>query len=456
MSDSGGGLNRLAHPFVVFVERFYPEPLVFVIGMTALAFVGAVAWTPASPGEALVAWGEGLSSLLAFTAQLSITLVTANALARVDAIERAIAAVASVPRSGAHAYALVAVGAGLASLVAWPLGLVVGAMLARGVARTAASRGLRVDYPLLVASAYAGFVVWHMGYSGSAPLFVATPGHAMEAMIGVIPVSETIGARWNLLLIVLVLFAVALTCAAMAPAGDDIVVVSADVLEAKKGIDEGAPGDGEAVTPGDRLSHSRLGSGLLGAAVAAYLVSWFAQEGFALTLDVVNWSFLAAGLLLARSPAHYVALATEGGRSVGALLVQYPLYAGIMGLLAGTGAVDLLSELIAAGATRESLPLWGFFSGGVVNLFVPSGGGQWAIQGPIFLEAGARLGTDPALVVMSVAYGDQWTNLVQPFWTIPLLAIAGLRVRDVMGYAFVVLVVTGVIFAGGLAWVART
>ena len=240
----------------------------------------------------------------------------------------------------------------------------------------------------------------------------------------------------------------------MEPPADQIRPITAAAL-ANAEANDASPADTttSADSVGDRLSQARAGSLALGGLVAAYLAIWFFENGMSLNLDVVNWSFLAAGLLLARSPAHYVELVLEGGRSLGPLLLQYPFYAGIMGLLAGGGLVDLLSDAIAAQSTAASLPLWAFLSGGLVNLFVPSGGGQWAVQGPIFLEAARSLGVEPARVVMAVAYGDQWTNLIQPFWTIPLLAIAGLRVRDVLGYTFVTLIVTGLIFAAGLLWI---
>ena len=158
----------------------------------------------------------------------------------------------------------------------------------------------------------------------------------------------------------------------------------------------------------------------------------------------MNWSFLTLGLLLARSPAHYVELVLNAGKTVGAVLIQYPFYAGIMGLMTGTGLVQVMAHGFTEIATAQTLGFWAFLAGGLVNLFIPSGGGQWAVQGPVFLEAAKTLGTDPGVIVMGIAYGDQWTNLIQPFWTIPLLAIAGLHMRDIMGYCFVLFLAAGV------------
>ena len=177
---------------------------------------------------------------------------------------------------------------------------------------------------------------------------------------------------------------------------------------------------------------------------------WFLVEGFSLTLDIVNWSFVAAGLLLARSPMHYVELLRRGAGAVGPIIIQYPFYAGIMALMAGSGLVVLLSDVFTALASPATLPFWAFLSGGVVNFFIPSGGGQWVVQGPVFIEAARALQVDPALIVMGVAYGDQWSNLIQPFWTLPLLAIAGLHMRHIMGFAFVMFLGSGAVLGSSL------
>ena len=426
---------------VRLVERWYPDPYVFALLLTAVAFALALGLTDAGPVATLDAWGDGLTGLLGFTTQIALTLVLAHAFAHTDAVQRLLLLIAAIPRSEAAAYFTVVVATGLASLVAWSLGLAAGALLAAAVARAGAERGLALDYPLLVASAYSGFIVWHMGYSGSAPLFVATPGHTLEAVMGILPVTETILAPWNLGLAVIVLGVLGIVCTRMAPAEPSALAVPQVQAE-----DDASP---VAATPGARLERSRWLVLLAGALVAFWLGRWF-QRGGSLTLDMVNWSFLAAGLLLSRSPLHYVRLVTRAGGTLGPILLQYPFYAGIMGLMTGTGLVTVCSDFFVTLASAETLPFWAFLAGGIVNFFVPSGGGQWVVQGPVFVEAGQALGTPPALVVMGVAYGDQWSNLVQPFWTIPLLAIAGLPLRSVLGYCLLTFAVAGVLFGGAL------
>ena len=483
-------MNKLARPFVVFVERFYPDPFVFAIGLTIIVFFAALGLTDAGPGDAVVAWGDGLAGLMTFIGQLALTIVTAHALAHTDLVRNGLAKLGRLPKSPAMAYGMVAFIAGVASLFAWAFGLVVGALIARQVAIEARQRGLKLHYPLLVASAYAGFVIWHMGYSGSAPLFVATPGHALEEQVGgIIPVSETIFAPWNIATALVALVAVTALMALMKPrAGrDEIIEISDAAIEdyqetmarmdrelaavgssrssdaaagsetsvRRGGSAEGSDLHGSEEEPtkptlADRLDSTRVLSLFAGLALVVYLVFYFADNGLNLTLDIVNWSFLALGLLLARSVLHYVKLIAHASTAVGQIILQYPFYAGIMGMMAGTGLISVFAEWFTNISSAETLGFWAFMSGGILNMFVPSGGGQWAIQGPIFIEAAQALGTDPSRVVMGVSYGDQWTNMIQPFFTIPLLAIAGLHVRQIMGYTFLVLIVTFFIFGGGI------
>lgn len=434
--------ERAAQPFVSFVERFYPDAFVFAILLTLLTFVLAVTLAGESPAAAVQIWGLGLTGLLSFIAQIALTLICAHALAHTDLVRGLLERLARLPRRAWQGYFLVAVVGALGSLVAWSLGLVVGGLIAVEVARVARARGVAMHYPLLVASAYGGFVVWHMGYSSSAALFVATPGHTLEAVTGIIPVTETIFAPWNLALAALTVLAVATLCAAMGP-------VRCREFDPGPATEPAAAPE-PAASWGHWLETRRSLSLGMGLVLVWFLVQWFAERGLNLTLDIVNWSFLALGLVLARSPLHYVRLIGDASRTVGPIILQYPFYAGIMALMTGTALVSIISDFFVTVSSPDTLGFWAFLAAGVLNFFIPSGGGQWAVQGPIFIEAAETLGVSHAHIVMAVAYGDQWSNLIQPFWTIPLLAVAGLNMRAIMGYCFMVFALTAVLFGGAL------
>ena len=437
----------LARPFVAFVERYYPDPFVFVVLLSALTFLLSLLLADATPVSALSAWGDGLPSLLAFTAQICITLLTAHALAHTDKVQSLLRCIGNIPNNASSAYSLVALCAGVGSLIAWSLGLIVGATVAKEVARQCAGRGIRIHYPLLVASAYAGFVIWHMGYSSSAGLFVATPGHSLEAVTGIIPITETVFTLHNGVLALVTLAIVTVICPLMRPHEQELVEIDPALLEEHVEEPDNAAGQ---KTFAQYLDSMRPLTLLLGAGLFGYIGYSFYTKGFHLNLNLVNWSFLGAGLLLARSPSHYIQLINNASATIGPVLIQYPFYAGILGMMQGTGLASVISDWFTAIANAQTLGFFAFLSAGLVNLFIPSGGGQWAVQGPIFIEAAQHLGVEPSVIVLAVAYGDQWTNMIQPFWTIPLLAIAGLHMRQIMGYTFVIFLVTLFLFGGGL------
>jgi short-chain fatty acids transporter len=311
---------------------------------------------------------------------------------------------------------------------------------------------MRLHFPLLVAAGYSGYVIWHMGYSGSGPLTAATEGSFLAEQLGrVVPVSETTFTWWNLTAAGATIVVVALAIGWAAPkAGDRVVPLPPDA-------DYGAAPDAgdQVVTPADRVDASRVPTLLTGLALAAYLVLHYIDGGTP-TLDIVNWTFLALILLLVRNPFELIALVKNAASNVGEILLQFPLYAGILGIMTATGLITVLSDAFVGVASPATFGLLTFLAAGLVNFFVPSGGGQFAVQGPIVLDAAERLGVDPAVAIMAVAYGDQWTNMVQPFWALPVLAIAGLKMRDILGYTTVTLVASGLVFAGTLLLLGLT
>ncbi|MFC5998033.1 short-chain fatty acid transporter [Quadrisphaera sp. GCM10027208] len=459
-------LRTLSRPLVAGVERWLPSALVFAVVLTGVVAVLALALTDAAPVEVLRGWGDGLTGLLAFMTQMALILLLGYTLANTRQVGRLLVRAGSLPRTPVQAYAGVTLAAALGSLISWGLGLVVGALLAKEVARQGRTRGMRLHFPLLVACGYAGYVVWHMGYSGSGPLAAATPGSFVEEQIGrTIPVTETIFAPWNLLAIVVTVVVVVAAMASLRPRAEDAVVELPAAPDDRAATEQvgsragspaastrsaaGATGQDPApLTPADRVDRSRVITTAAGLALAAYLVVYFAQEGFALTLDIVNWTFLAAILLLVRSPVELGALVADAARNVGDILLQFPLYAGILGIMTTSGLITVFSDFFVDLASPTTLGLWAFLSGGLVNMFIPSGGGQFAVQAPVFLQAAEQLGVAPEVVVMGIAYGDQWTNMIQPFWALPVLAIAGLGIRDILGYTTIALLVTGVVFTG--------
>ena len=439
----------LARPFIAFVERYYPDAFIFVIILSVITFISALILTEANVSSALLAWGDGLSMLFTFTAQITIIMIGAHSLAHTESVQNFLTRIGQLPNTAYQAYSLVAFTAGVASLCAWSFGLIIGAIMARSVAKECLKKPFKIHYPLLVASAYSGYVIWHMGYSSSSALFVATPGHLLENKIGVLPVTETILSPINIVLALIALATITIVCPLMRPKNEDAIEIDPTLLtdDHQKPVEKK-----DKVTLVEKFENHRSLSIFLGIAIFTYIAVTYTQKGFSLTLDFVSWTFLAFGLLLANSPMHYIKLVNNAAGTVGPIILQYPFYSGIMGLMATTGLMKVISDWIISIATPETLGFFAFLSGGFINMFVPSGGGQWAVQGPIMIEAALSLNVAPEVVVLGVAYGDQWSNMIQPFWLIPILAITGLRMRQVLGYTFVIFLFTGLIYGSGILY----
>ena len=433
------------------LERWIPSALTFAIVLTLIVAILAFVLTGASPLEVVTSWGVGLSGLLEFMTQMCLILLLGHILANTGPVQALLARLARVPGSAAFAYVFVFLVAAIASLITWGLGLVVGALLAREVAVQARHRGIKVHFPLLVAAGYSGMVVWHMGYSGSGPLTAATPDSFLAESLGgqIVPVSQTIFSTWNLLAILGVLIVCSFLFYLIAPKGDAPVYLMPESVDpsAQPSFAE------EVLTPADRIDASRILTLIVGLALVAYLIVHFAQGG-GLTLDIVNWSFLALIFLLVKNPFELIPLTKNAASNVGEILLQFPLYAGILGIMSGTGLIAVFSDAFVSIANPVSFGVLALLSAGLVNFFVPSGGGQFAVQGPIMLDAANQLGVDPSIAIMAVSYGDQWTNMLQPFWALPVLAIAGLKMRDILGYTFITFLGSGVVMALALLLVS--
>ncbi len=407
-----------------------------------------------TPIEVIEHWGGGVWNLLAFAMQMALVLVCGSTLAAAPSIKQGIDALARIPKSPAAAIALVTIVSALCCWLNWGFGLIVGVIFAKAIARHLSG----VDYRLLIASAYSGFVVWHAGLSGSIPLTMATPGDALStatngALTSPVPVSQTILDPHNIVIVVLVIVAITVANTLMHPKKDAVTVDPALLEEGTENF--GELKNTKDFTPAQRMEHSPLLSWMIALLLASYLVVKLVFRGGSLDLGIVIMIFLSLGLMLHGSPLAYVRAFGKAATGASGIILQFPFYAGIMGIITGVGASGICMGTVIADACIKisnptTYPLLTFLCAALLNMFVPSGGGHWAIQAPIMFTAGADLGVDAGLTGTAIAWGDAWTNLIQPFWALPALAIAKLSARDIMGYCLVDLLITGVIICGGL------
>ncbi|MEG0279369.1 MAG: TIGR00366 family protein [Morganella sp. (in: enterobacteria)] len=427
------------------VSRYLPDPLIFAMLLTMLTFIIALSLTPSTPMDLVNMWGNGFWNLLAFGMQMALIIVTGHALASSPPVKRILRMTASLAKTPVQGVMLVTFFGAIASVINWGFGLVVGAMFAREVARRV--RGS--DYPLLIACAYIGFMTWGGGFSGSMPLLAATPGNPVEHIAGLIPVSDTIFTRYNIFITLSLIAILPFVTRLMMPGKGDVVMVDPALLEEEPDFQKKLPPDAPV---SERMEESRIITWIICLLGFSFLAMYFVKNGFNITINTVNMLFLLTGLLLHKTPMAYMRAVSSATKSTAGILVQFPFYAGIQLMMEGSGLGGLITEFFINVADKDSFPLMTFFSSALINFAVPSGGGHWVIQGPFVMPAAQALGADLGKSVMAIAYGEQWMNMVQPFWALPALAIAGLGVRDIMGYCITALLFSCPIFIIGLVF----
>ncbi len=433
--------GRLTQFFVRLVQKYLPDPFLFAVILTFIVFLAGVIFTPSGAYQMVQHWGNGFWNLLTFSMQMVLVLVTGHALANSIPVKKVLQGIASAAKTPVGAIMITCFVAAIASWINWGFGLVVGALLGREMARQVKG----VDYRLLIASAYIGFLTWHGGLAGSIPLALATATDWSYELTGGINVGQTIFASYNLIIAIVLIVTLPFLVRFMMPKKEDVFVIDPALLKVKVEPKE-AP---KVKTPAERIENTPVISLILTAGAIVYLIFHFSGGG-SLNLNIVNFIFLFAGVLFHWTPRRYITALYEAVKGSGGIILQFPFYAGIMGMMVSSGLAVLISQWFVSISTVFTFPFFAFISAGIVNFFVPSGGGQWAVQGPIILPAAIELGVDTARASMSIAWGDAWTNMIQPFWALPALGIAGLNARDIMGYCIVALLYSGIIISIGL------
>lgn len=433
-------LRRVTAVFVRVAQRYMPDPFLFSVLLTFVTFALALAVTPHAIIALLGFWYDGLWKILSFAMQMILILLTGYTLANSSPVRRFLGWVAGRAHTPAGAAMLVVVAAAVASLINWGFGLVVSALLAREIGRR-----VRVDFAFLVAAAYSGFVVWASGLSSSIALVSATAGSPMNVIAtytgrAVTPVSETLLAPYNLVLVAASLVLLPVLFRAIVPPAEESRMADPTLLEAEE-----APAATAERTPAARIENSRAISLLLATMGAVYAGWYFRRNGFAINLDILILVFFVAGLILHGRPIAYARAFNQAAHVAGPLALQYPLYGGIMGLMVESGLAGWISNGFVAVSSARTLPLFSFVSSLIITLFVPSGGGHWVVQGPFMIPAAVKLGVAPSVTAMAVAYGEQTGNMLQPFWALPILAIARMGIRDIMGYCVMTFLLSAVL-----------
>lgn len=410
-------------------------------------------------------WENGLwdnsGGGLYFAFQMMLILVLGHILALTPIVDRLIKLLLKYCTTTESSALVVSLGSISLGLINWGLGLIFGAIIARKVGEKFAQENKKLNYGLVGAAAYSTMMVWHAGLSGSATTKAMEPGHLREMMNkagmqgdfpNTVPFEDTIGSSLNILIIIACLVLIPSILFLVAKKSKDIAVP-----EFKDSFAHSLTSETEEIKGAEKIDYSKyFGSGL-GILLLIYGIykaihySGASSLGF-IQLNFINFVFLGLSLALHRSINNFSKALQIAIEDVSGILIQFPFYFGILAIMQSSGLIVIFSNAITHIANTHTLPFFTFISAGFVNMFIPSGGGQWAVQGPIILETTQQLGSDLSKTILAMAYGDQWTNMLQPFWALPLLGITKLKPGQLLPYSFIVFLIGFVIFGIGLLW----
>jgi short-chain fatty acids transporter len=434
----GAGLSR-------FTERWVPDAWVICMMLTAVVCLLAVTGGGASPGETLLAWGDGVWSLLGLAMQFTIAFVAAAALVSSRPVFRWVDRLASIPNPDRPRQAVVL--AGIFSMGVAYLNVAVSTVACALLVPFIARRNPRADIRLLIAAAYLGLgTVWHGGLSGTAPLILATPGNPLlEPATGapiverLYPITETLFIPFNFLYLGVIALTALVAVAWLHPEDDEEArTLTPEQIDAI--LPEPPPAGARVETPAGALDRFP-GFVWFAALLLAYpLGHSIATDGFgeSWNINAYNTVFLGLALILHGRALPFLEACKRGIDPAIGLIIHFPFYGGIFGILQGTGLGAWLGELLIRVATEGTYPLLVYFYSGVMNLFVPSAGSKWLIEAPYLLSVAQELGVSTTTTLLAYAYGDSTSNLIQPMWALPLLIVARMRFGEVVGYTFLV------------------
>lgn len=447
---------RFSDRILQIFRNYLPSPFTLAVLLTLLTFLLAWVLTDPAPGaeephvlQLVGHWQDGIWDLLEFAMQMMLMLVLGHVLALSAPFARLMDRSLVFCRDSATAALTVTLLTVMVAFFNWGLGLIFGAILARKVGEYATHNRIAINYALIGAAGYSGLMVWHGGISGSAPLKVAEPGHQFASLTGDAPIyfQETIFSSMNLVICAALLIVLPLSMYLLAKRSAATVP---ELHSPGKTIETEYP-----QSAAEHLDFSRIVSALFGCAILfLFLYTFWLKPGHIdltkINPNLINLLLLGLCLLLHPHFRAFLNAVDQAIRGSAGIMIQFPLYAGIMGIMSGSGLVDIFSEGFVQVSNETTFPIYTLFSAGVVNFFVPSGGGQWAVQGGIVLQAANELAISQPKAIMALAYGDQLTNMLQPFWALPLLGITGLKARDILPYTMFLMLVGLLIFVLGL------
>jgi short-chain fatty acids transporter len=421
-------------------ERWFPDPLIFaLLGIVIVFAVGLI--LRQSPSKLAIQGGKNFWTLVPFTMQMVMIIIGGYVVASTPIVYWAIRALARIPKTPRGAVALVALLSMLTSLISWGLSLIFSGLFVRELA----PRVKGMDYRAAGAAAYLGLgAVWALGLSSSAAMMMATKATippTLFSICGLIPLRQTL-FLWPSIVTTVILIVLSVLIAYLStPSPENARTAESYGIQYEPIRSSLEPKS----KPGEWLEYSPLLTILVVLLLSWYLIDLFrtSPKGAleALDLNTYNLMFITVGLLLHWRPKRFMRAVSECIPATGGVLIQFPFYAFIFGMISGTGIADALAKLFASISTHNTYPLLVAMYSAVLGVFIPSGGSKWVIEAPYVLQAANLHQVHLGWVVQIYNASEALPNLVNPFWMLPLLGILKLKARDIVGYGVLQLTV---------------
>ncbi len=443
-----GILARFIAWFSYWSVRWIPDSMVFVIVLTIIAYLMALSLTQHGPIQLVDDWVKGFWTLLTFAMQMCMLMITAFAVADSKPIKNAIRKLVDIPKTRNGTMLMFLYVSVILWWAHWGIGLMLSIIMAREIA--VRKRGLGIHYPGLCAMSYVGILVCN-GPSQAAQLLVATPGHFLEKVTGVIPLTDTIFEPHLLLTVLILVITLPLIMLAALPRKEHVVEVSDEMVQLFTAGESVVDEHKEEFTPAEKWDRSPVLVLIIGLVGFAWVLNFIWTKGIGkLDLNTLNFTFFILGLLLHRTPRSFVGSVQRGTSTVYGVIIQFPLYAGIFGMISFSGLAEIIAKWFVAISTAHTFPWIVYIYSGILDMFVPSAGSKFVIEAPYIIPAAKELGANVPYVINAYTFGSICFNLIQPFWALPVMGAFKLGFQEILPYSFVACIWGFIVISFGL------
>ena len=427
---------RVIDRFTEWSLNWIPDSMVFVLILTLIVFFMSWGLTSHGPWQLADDYAKGFWLLLTFAMQMALLMITGFVIADSKIVKAGISKLIDIPQSPKATLAMLMAVVGIVSWMHWGVGLMLGIVMGREIA--ARKRGMGLHYPLIAAVCYSFNTIMANGPSQAAPLMLATPGHFLEKMTGVIPISLTSFAHFQLTYVFILFITIPVLMILVHPKKEDAKEIDQEMAAEILNV-EREDVEKKATRPAERWERSRILQTLVALFILAWVGKFFVEKGIGkLDLNTLNYAFVGLALLLHGSPHSFINSVRKGVGTTYGVLIQFPMYAGIFGMISASGLAHIITDWFVSISTQGTYAWIIFLYTGIMDFFVPSAGSKFVIEAPYIIPAAQQLGVPIPHIIIAYSAGAQWVNNLQPFWALPVLAAFKLRFQDIMPFTFVI------------------